>query len=224
MNTIRKTSMGLYLGLALLCLTLASACTTTSAGRNAGADADPAGTAALPAAEATTEPVMSPTAEPTVNPTTNPTAEPTAEPIDIAVTDHAPGYASAARFIAASVAEVACDVESLPIHEGYLLDMDGDGVAEIITRSGNCEADAMLSVYACEEGGARLISTAPGSNCRLWAHVDGGMFVQYGHMGVEQVDWVTLEDGALHTTQLIKQHEVEEYTQSTDWISVEPCA
>ena len=35
---------------------------------------------------------------------------------DIAVTDHAPGYASAARFIAASVAEVACDVESLPIH------------------------------------------------------------------------------------------------------------
>ncbi len=208
MNTMRKTSMGLYLGLALLCLTLASACTTTSAGRNAGADADPAGTAALPATEATTEPVMSPTAEPTVNPTTNPTAEPTAEPIDV-------DAAAAPIFLA---------MESLPIHEGYLLDMDGDGAAEIITRSGNCEADAMLSVYACEEGGARLIGTAPGSSCRLWAHVDGGMVVQYGHMGVEQVDWVTLEDGALHTTQLIEQHEVEEYTQSKDWISLEPCA
>lgn len=35
---------------------------------------------------------------------------------DIAVTDHAPGYASAARFVAASVSEIACDIEALPIH------------------------------------------------------------------------------------------------------------
>lgn len=35
---------------------------------------------------------------------------------DIAVTDHAPGYGSAARYMAASVAEVCCDVKGLPIH------------------------------------------------------------------------------------------------------------
>ena len=35
---------------------------------------------------------------------------------DLAVTDHAPGYASAARYMAASVAEVCCDVQGLPIH------------------------------------------------------------------------------------------------------------
>ena len=35
---------------------------------------------------------------------------------DIAVTDHAPGYGSAARYMAASVAEVCCDVRGLPIH------------------------------------------------------------------------------------------------------------
>ena len=35
---------------------------------------------------------------------------------DLAVTDHSPGFGSAARFIAGSVAEVCCDVESLPIH------------------------------------------------------------------------------------------------------------
>lgn len=35
---------------------------------------------------------------------------------DIAITDHAPGYASAARYIATSVAEVAADVSSMPIH------------------------------------------------------------------------------------------------------------
>jgi len=35
---------------------------------------------------------------------------------DIAVTDHAPGYGSAARFIAATVAEIAADVKAMPIH------------------------------------------------------------------------------------------------------------
>ena len=35
---------------------------------------------------------------------------------DIAVTDHAPGFGSAARYIAQSVAEVTADVHGLPIH------------------------------------------------------------------------------------------------------------
>lgn len=35
---------------------------------------------------------------------------------DIAITDHAPGYGSAARYLAASVQEVCADVKSLPIH------------------------------------------------------------------------------------------------------------
>lgn len=35
---------------------------------------------------------------------------------DLAVTDHTPGYGSAARYIAASVQEVGADVRSLPIH------------------------------------------------------------------------------------------------------------
>ena len=35
---------------------------------------------------------------------------------DISVTDHAPGFGSAARYIAATVSEVAQDVKSLPIH------------------------------------------------------------------------------------------------------------
>ena len=35
---------------------------------------------------------------------------------DIAVTDHTPGYGSAARYVAATTAEIAADVNSLPIH------------------------------------------------------------------------------------------------------------
>ncbi len=39
---------------------------------------------------------------------------------DIAIIDHAPGYASAARFVAGTVSEVSCDIESLPIHVSVL--------------------------------------------------------------------------------------------------------
>jgi 6-phosphofructokinase len=35
---------------------------------------------------------------------------------DIAVTDHCPGYGSAARYLAVSVAEVARDIQAMPIH------------------------------------------------------------------------------------------------------------
>ena len=35
---------------------------------------------------------------------------------DLAVTDHAPGFGRAARYVAGSTAELCCDVEGLPIH------------------------------------------------------------------------------------------------------------
>lgn len=42
---------------------------------------------------------------------------------DIMETDHAPGYASAARYIAASVKEAACDISGLPIHVSVIESM-----------------------------------------------------------------------------------------------------
>ncbi len=35
---------------------------------------------------------------------------------DLAITDHAPGFGSAARYMAGSIAEICCDVASLPLH------------------------------------------------------------------------------------------------------------
>ena len=198
MYHMRKKRIGLALGLMLICLLLAGACTTTHEDKPLTPLAD-AG-AAPSAAE--------PTEELTLQPTAEPEAEPTAEPLDV-------------NAIAAPVFEA---MQDKLIHEGYLLDMDGDGVAEIITRSGSCEADAELAVYVCEAGGARLIGTLSGSNSQILAHVNGGMVVHYGHMGVEQGDLGTLENGALHTTTLIAQQEVAEYTESPDWTPLEPCA
>lgn len=198
MYHMRKNRIGLALGLMLICLLLAGACTTTREDKPLTPLAD-AG-AAPSAAE--------PTEELTLQPTAEPATEPTAEPLDV-------------NAIAAPVFEA---MQDKLIHEGYLLDMDGDGVEEIITRSGSCEADAELAVYVCEAGGARLVGTLSGSNSQILAHVNGGMVVHYGHMGVEQVDLVTLENGALRTTTLIAQQEVAEYTESPDWTPLEPCA
>lgn len=206
MYHMRKNRIGLALGLMLICLLLAGACTTTHEDKPLTPLAD-AG-AAPSAAEPTEELTLQPTAEPEADPTAEPTTEPTAEPLDV-------------NAIAAPVFEA---MQDKLIHEGYLLDMDGDGVEEIITRSGSCEADAELAVYVCEAGGARLVGTLSGSNSQILAHVNGGMVVHYGHMGVEQVDLVTLENGALHTTTLIAQQEVAEYTESPDWTPLEPCA
>lgn len=67
---------------------------------------------------------------------------------DIAVTDHAPGYGSAARYMAASVAEVCCDVRGLPIHVA---------VVEAMGRSAGWVAAASALAEGSGTGGPDLI-------------------------------------------------------------------
>lgn len=67
---------------------------------------------------------------------------------DIAVTDHAPGYGSAARYMAASVAEVCCDVRGLPIHVA---------VVEAMGRSAGWVAAASALAGESGTGGPDLI-------------------------------------------------------------------
>lgn len=67
---------------------------------------------------------------------------------DIAVTDHAPGYGSAARYMAASVAEVCCDVKGLPIHVV---------IVEAMGRSAGWIAAASALAEQCGVGGPDLI-------------------------------------------------------------------
>ena len=67
---------------------------------------------------------------------------------DIAVTDHAPGYGSAARYMAGSVAEVCCDVRGLSIHVA---------VVEAMGRSAGWVAAASALATECGTGGPDLI-------------------------------------------------------------------
>ena len=67
---------------------------------------------------------------------------------DIAVTDHAPGFASAARYMAASVGDVCCDVRGLPIHIA---------VVEAMGRSAGWVTAASALADECGCGGPDLI-------------------------------------------------------------------
>ena len=67
---------------------------------------------------------------------------------DIAEIDHAPGYGSAARYVAQSVGEVCADVHSMPIH---LV------VVEVMGRSAGWVAAASSLADACGQGGPDLI-------------------------------------------------------------------
>lgn len=67
---------------------------------------------------------------------------------DIEVTDHAPGYGSAARYIAQSTADVCCDVRGLPIHISVL---------EAMGRSAGWIAAASSLAEDCGTGGPDLI-------------------------------------------------------------------
>lgn len=67
---------------------------------------------------------------------------------DIAVTDHAPGFASAARFVAASVGALCCDVHGLPAHIS---------VIETLGRNAGWVAAASLLADECGACGPDLI-------------------------------------------------------------------
>ena len=67
---------------------------------------------------------------------------------DIAVTDHAPGFGSAARYIAAITSEVSQDVRSLPIHVSVIEAMGRNAgwiaAASALARSGNGDGPDMI--------------------------------------------------------------------------------
>lgn len=67
---------------------------------------------------------------------------------DIAVTDHAPGFGSAARYIAAVTSEISQDVRSLPIHVCVIEAMGRNAgwiaAASALARSGNGDGPDMI--------------------------------------------------------------------------------
>lgn len=72
---------------------------------------------------------------------------------DISITDHCPGFGSAANFIATSVAEVAQDVKSLPIHVSIIESMGRNAgwIAASSALARKDEGDAPHLIYLPEK-------------------------------------------------------------------------
>ncbi|HHT54272.1 MAG TPA: diphosphate--fructose-6-phosphate 1-phosphotransferase [Clostridiales bacterium] len=68
---------------------------------------------------------------------------------DIAVTDHCPGYGSAARYIAGSIAEVAADVAGMPIHV-VIIETSGRNAGWLAASAALAGPDAADLIYVPE--------------------------------------------------------------------------
>lgn len=72
---------------------------------------------------------------------------------DIAVTDHAPGFASAARYVAQTVSEISQDVRALPIHVSVVETMGRNAgwltAAAALARSGDGDGPDLIYLPEC---------------------------------------------------------------------------
>lgn len=97
----------------------------------------------------------------------------------------------------------------------YIYDMDNDGREEIIIVAGTCEADGAILVYTYRNGTFENIGSAGGSHCSICADTqNGGLIVHHGIQGYENVEALTIKDGALNVETIIAERFVDgNYTE-----------
>ena len=104
-------------------------------------------------------------------------------------------------------AEKPADAENPALEYSYLLyDIDKDGIPELITKTGTCEADYTGTVYTCKSGeavktgefglGHAALYTDPGKN---------GIIVWWGHMGAAGGVRYSLTDGQISSEQIFEE-------------------
>ena len=99
---------------------------------------------------------------------------------------------------------------------GYLFyDIDKDGVPELITQTGTCEADYTGTVYFLKDGKVeRAGEFVLGHSCLFSDPDHNGVIVSGGHMGWAWVTRVSLLNGQLAEEQIFE--ETLDYTENPD--------
>ncbi|MBD5474866.1 MAG: hypothetical protein HDR17_02605 [Lachnospiraceae bacterium] len=75
--------------------------------------------------------------------------------------------------------------------EYTLFDLDQDGIKELITSQGTCDADWTNDVYTIEDGYILMIGQFYGPVMLYVAEDGNGLYAVYGHMGVQNIDQIT---------------------------------
>lgn len=103
--------------------------------------------------------------------------------------DYLIAYSSIIEDVAASYDEYC---------EYTLYDLDGDGIKELITSQGTCEADWSNTVYTLEDGYVSMIGEFFGS-VMLYAAEDGnGLYAVSGKMEYQNIDQITKNGNQLY--------------------------
>jgi hypothetical protein len=96
-----------------------------------------------------------------------------------------------------------------------LVDLDGDGVLELLVKEGTCEADFIWQVYTIGETGAKSIGAFGGSHSVLFTNDEPGVLCLHGQMGVEEIERITY-DGQYISSSIIQSRELapgEDYSE-----------
>lgn len=85
-------------------------------------------------------------------------------------------------------------------NEYTLYDLDGDGIKELITSQGTCNADWMNDVYTIEDGFVTMLGEFY-SPVILYVAEDGnGLYAVSGNMGVQNIDQITKDGNQLQVS------------------------
>ena len=99
------------------------------------------------------------------------------------------------------------DTENPALEYSYLIyDIDKDGIPELITKTGTCEADYTGTVYACDGDKAEKVGEFGLGHAALYTDPgENGVVVWWGHMGAAGGVRYSLADGQISAEQIFEE-------------------
>lgn len=112
--------------------------------------------------------------------------------------------------------------DTMTFHNYYIYDINNDGIYELITEMGTCEADNQYSVYSMKNGEMIFAGDITAGHTRL-VEKDGKLYTNYGMMGNQSVDMITFDGEKISKENVYSESSVTDYIEygtainSYDW-------
>lgn len=101
--------------------------------------------------------------------------------------------------------------------EYYIYDINHDGIYELLTHQGTCEADAMLSIYSIDNDGHAVFIDIVGGGHMCLVEQDGELYSNWAHMGYHYVNKILLNgsDGnwIVEHEEVLSEENIDDYTE-----------
>lgn len=94
----------------------------------------------------------------------------------------------------------------------YIYDINDDGVYELITETGTCEADSIYSVYSIKDNEMIFVGDIGASNSVL-TEKDGKLYRNKCHTGYQSVDLIIFDGKSVSTENIYEKEQDENYIE-----------